>query len=106
MLQAVTGNVHDVVTLWIKQKFFGFLQQILNTAKIRNQEAIAFSDIKVGDTIKVTLDADGNATAVVVMNAGAPEAKEDAAPADDKKDDASKDDSEAAETTDDSADAE
>ena len=37
MLQAVTGNVHDVVTLWIKQKFFGFLQQILNTAKIRNQ---------------------------------------------------------------------
>lgn len=38
-------------------------------------EAIAFSDIKVGDTIKVTLDADGNATAVVVMNAGAPEAK-------------------------------
>ena len=69
-------------------------------------EAIAFSDIKVGDTIKVTLDADGNATAVVVMNAGAPEVKEDAAPADDKKDDASKDDSEAAETTDDSADAE
>ena len=37
MLQAVTGNVYDVVTLWIKQKFFGFLQQILNTAKIRNQ---------------------------------------------------------------------
>ena len=56
--------------------------------------------------LKDTLDADGNATAVVVMNAGAPEAKEDAAPADDKKDDASKDDSEAAETTDDSADAE
>ena len=26
MLQAVTGNVHDVVTLWIKQKFFRLLQ--------------------------------------------------------------------------------
>ena len=66
-------------------------------------EAIAFSDIKVGDTIKVTLDADGNATAVVVMNAGAPEAKDEAAQTEDKKDDASKDDSAAAETTDDSA---
>lgn len=39
-------------------------------------EAIALTDIQVGDTIKVTLDADGNATAVVVMNAGAPEAKD------------------------------
>ena len=36
-------------------------------------ESIALTDIQVGDTIKVTLDADGNATAVVVMNAGAPE---------------------------------
>lgn len=36
-------------------------------------ESIAFSDIQVGDVIKVTLDADGNATAVVVMNSGAPE---------------------------------
>ena len=26
MLQAVTGNVHDVVALWIKQKFFRLLQ--------------------------------------------------------------------------------
>ena len=41
-------------------------------------ESIAFSDIKVGDVIKVTLDADGNATAVVVMNSGAPEKSEDA----------------------------
>ena len=29
-------------------------------------EAIALTDIQVGDTIKVTLDADGNATAVVI----------------------------------------
>ena len=36
-------------------------------------ESIALADIQAGDTIKVTLDADGNATAVVVMNAGAPE---------------------------------
>ena len=36
-------------------------------------ESIVLADIKAGDTIKVTLDADGNATAVVVMNAGAPE---------------------------------
>lgn len=41
-------------------------------------ESIAFSDIKVGDVIKVTLDADGNATAVVVMNFGVPEKSEDA----------------------------
>lgn len=41
-------------------------------------ESIAFSDIKVGDVIKVTLDADGNATAVVVINSGAPEKSEDA----------------------------
>ena len=66
-------------------------------------EAIAFSDLKDGDTIKVTLDKDGNATAVVVMSAGAPEAKDEAAQTEDKKDDASKDDSAAAETTDDSA---
>ena len=66
-------------------------------------EAIAFSDLKAGDTIKVTLDKDGNATAVVVMSAGAPEAKDEAAQTEDKKDDASKDDSAAAETTDDSA---
>ena len=31
-------------------------------------EAIAFSDLKAGDTIKVTLDKDGNAAAVVVMS--------------------------------------
>ena len=41
-------------------------------------ESIAFSDIKVGDVIKVTLDADGNATAVVVMNSSAPEKSENA----------------------------
>ena len=41
-------------------------------------ESIAFSDIKVGDVIKVTLDADGNASVVVVMNSGAPEKSEDA----------------------------
>ena len=69
-------------------------------------EAIAFSDLKAGDTIKVTLDKDGNAAAVVVMSAGAPEAKDEAAQTEDKKDDASKDDSAAAETTDDNADAE
>lgn len=69
-------------------------------------EAIAFSDLKAGDTIKVTLDKDGNAEAVVVMSAGAPEAKDEAAQTEDKKDDASKDDSAAEETTDDSADAE
>ena len=54
-------------------------------------EAIALTDIQVGDTIKVTLDADGNATAVVVMNAGVPEAKDGDAKGSDKKDDASKD---------------
>ena len=37
-------------------------------------EAIAFSDLKAGDTIKVTLDKDGNAAAVVVISADAPEA--------------------------------
>ena len=54
-------------------------------------EAIALTDIQVGDTIKVTLDADGNATAVVVMNVGVPEAKDGDAKGSDKKDDASKD---------------
>ena len=48
-------------------------------------EAIALTDIQVGDTIKVTLDADGNATAVVVMNAGVPEAKDGDAKGSDKK---------------------
>lgn len=50
-------------------------------------ETIALSDIQVGDVIKVTLDADGNATVVVVMNSGAPEKPEDT------KEDPSKDDS-------------
>ena len=50
-------------------------------------ETIALSDIQVGDVIKVTLDADGNATAVVVMNSGAPEKLEDT------KEESSKDDS-------------
>ena len=53
-------------------------------------ETIALSDIQVGDVIKVTLDADGNATAVVVMNSGAPEKPEDT---EDTKEDSSKDDS-------------
>ena len=48
-------------------------------------EAIALTDIQVGDTIKVTLDADGNATAVVVMNAGVPEAKDGDVKGSDKK---------------------
>ena len=50
-------------------------------------ETIALSDIRVGDVIKVTLDADGNATAVVVMNSGAPEKPEDT------KEESSEDDS-------------
>ena len=56
-------------------------------------ESITFSGIKVGDVIKVTLDADGNASVVVVMNSGAPEKSEDA-----------KDDSEDSDTEKDSAD--
>ena len=72
-------------------------------------EAIALTDIQVGDTIKVTLDADGNATAVVVMNAGAPEDVKDAdTKAADKKDETFTEDSSAdsSDSTDSTTDAE
>ena len=63
-------------------------------------ESIALVDIQAGDTIKVTLDADGNATAVVVMSAGAPE--EPGAQDADKKDDTAKDTGDSTATSDDS----
>ena len=77
-------------------------------------ESITLTDIQVGDTIKVTLDADGNATVVVVMNAGAPEepgaqdAKDTDSKADESKDSKTDESSEAsdADSTDSTADGE
>ena len=59
-------------------------------------ETIALSDIQVGDVIKVTLDADGNATAVVVK----PEDTKEDPSKDDSKDSSDSTEDDSASTTD------
>lgn len=61
----------------MKKKYVAILMGIVMTAAVLNgcgqkedTETISLSDIATGDTVSVVLDADGNATSIMVQSMG------------------------------------